>query len=478
MGGLIFGAARRAGGWPRLLPLLLCFCFLLPPAAAAQTGPPGRFSDVRGHWAQSQIARLAALDIFRGYPDGTFRPEQPVTELEAVALIVRAGGFKTGPGQPAGSGGAGGAGGAVPAVPWGQNDFHLAVAKQFIPADMLAAFSPDRAITRAQLAGILARAFYLPRPGAAAPGPGVGTAPAWPAFHDLDGVSASYRADIQAVAAAGVMSGYPDGTFRPDRPLTRAEMAAALSNLLDLGWVKVAPGRLLTGWVSRLTSAGGRRQLELTALTGVQNFTLPDGVQFFLNGRSSSAEQALNHNVEIVLSANRQPAYVNILQPRDNPQWDSWYRASVKSVELGEDNRLVVSDLNCQDHLLTISPDAVVTGKNARNGFKSLKEGDFVNVYLRGETVVGVELLETKTASGTVDSISDGRLYLQGVKVSNSRPGWFNHYDYARLVDKNGARISVVGPGDRVQITYLDPDPNGIDDEIPLQIKVLAAAKH
>ncbi|WP_258358998.1 N-acetylmuramoyl-L-alanine amidase [Moorella sulfitireducens] len=37
---------------------------------------------------------------------------------------------------------------------------------------------------------------------------------------------------IRQVMAAGIMSGYPDGTFRPDQNATRAELAAALANLL------------------------------------------------------------------------------------------------------------------------------------------------------------------------------------------------------------------------------------------------------
>ncbi|OAT80343.1 S-layer homology domain-containing protein [Desulfotomaculum copahuensis] len=453
----------------------LAFVFLAAPAAFAQPGPPpGHFTDINGYWAQSQIVRLAALNIFRGFPDGTFRPENPVTQLEAVVLIVRAGDFKTGP--PPRTGAAGG-GGQWPKVPWGQYDFNLAAEKQFIPADLLNAFSPDKPITRAQLAAILTRAFYLPRPGVAAPPPGAGTAPAWPAFKDLEQAPAAYRADIQAAAAAGVMTGYPGDTFRPNQPLTRAEMAAALSTLLDLGWVKVPPGRLLTGWVSRLTSGHGRQEMELTSLTGVQKFQLPDGAQFFADGKVSAAAGALNHQVEVVLNGSRQPAFINILQARSNPAPDSWYRASVKSVDLGKDNLLVVNDLNCVDHILHLSSGAVVEGRNVRQGFKSLREGDFVNVYLSGEKVVKVDLLETKTAGGTVGSIINGRLYLQGVKASAGRPAWFNHYDYARLVDKDGVRTGGVNPGDQVQVTYLDPDPKGIDDEIPLQIKVLSTAR-
>lgn len=52
------------------------------------------------------------------------------------------------------------------------------------------------------------------------------------AFPDTAGHWA--EADIQAMAAAGVVSGYPDGTFRPDAPVTRAEFAKIICELYDL----------------------------------------------------------------------------------------------------------------------------------------------------------------------------------------------------------------------------------------------------
>lgn len=40
------------------------------------------------------------------------------------------------------------------------------------------------------------------------------------------------EAAIRQVVERGIMSGYPDGTFRPDTPATRAELASAIARLL------------------------------------------------------------------------------------------------------------------------------------------------------------------------------------------------------------------------------------------------------
>jgi len=47
------------------------------------------FSDVYGHWAERYIASAAQRGWVTGYPDGTFRPDQPITRVEAMTLINR-----------------------------------------------------------------------------------------------------------------------------------------------------------------------------------------------------------------------------------------------------------------------------------------------------------------------------------------------------------------------------------------------------
>ncbi|RCJ20039.1 S-layer protein [Nostoc sp. ATCC 43529] len=57
----------------------------------AQSSPTTTFSDVQpNYWAQPFIRGLAARNIVTGYPDGTFRPEQPVDRDEFAAIIRKA----------------------------------------------------------------------------------------------------------------------------------------------------------------------------------------------------------------------------------------------------------------------------------------------------------------------------------------------------------------------------------------------------
>ncbi len=47
------------------------------------------FPDIRGHWAEREISRAAALGWVQGLPDGTFQPERSITRAEAMTLINR-----------------------------------------------------------------------------------------------------------------------------------------------------------------------------------------------------------------------------------------------------------------------------------------------------------------------------------------------------------------------------------------------------
>jgi hypothetical protein len=74
-------------------------------------------------------------------------------------------------------------------------------------------FCPDEPVTRAEMATFLTRALRLPS--------------AANAFPDVDTAS-SHPASIGAVAGRRITTGFGDGTFRPNDPITRDQMASFL----------------------------------------------------------------------------------------------------------------------------------------------------------------------------------------------------------------------------------------------------------
>lgn len=78
---------------------------------------------------------------------------------------------------------------------------------------------PNGSITRAEAAAMLARLLNIEAIGSAAK----------PQFTDTE--SSWYNKAINAVVFRGIMKGYPDGRFRPNAPITRAEFTQMISTI-------------------------------------------------------------------------------------------------------------------------------------------------------------------------------------------------------------------------------------------------------
>ena len=100
---------------------------------------------------------------------------------------------------------------------------HTAAIESMAAADVISGFPdgtfrPEAAVTRGQMASLLRRALGFPEGSAT--------------FSDTGG--STHRAAIAALADAGVIQGYADGSFRPDARITRGQMATMLVRAFDL----------------------------------------------------------------------------------------------------------------------------------------------------------------------------------------------------------------------------------------------------
>ena len=58
---------------------------------SSETAASLPFSDIQGHWAEEIIVQYADGGIINGFPDGTFRPDQPVTTAEFIVMVINSG---------------------------------------------------------------------------------------------------------------------------------------------------------------------------------------------------------------------------------------------------------------------------------------------------------------------------------------------------------------------------------------------------
>jgi len=105
---------------------------------------------------------------------------------------------------------------------WAKDSIETLAGAEIVAGVSETHFEPGRAVTRAELASLLVRALRLQvRAGATQP------------FKDVH--SGDWHSGAVAAAyAAGLITGYGDGTFRPNSAVTREEVAALLTRAMKL----------------------------------------------------------------------------------------------------------------------------------------------------------------------------------------------------------------------------------------------------
>lgn len=148
----------------------------------------------------------------KGYPDGSFQPNKGVSRAEMAAILSRT---MTHSSNTAGSSTAFI---DIPAGFWASTDIATAVQQGWFRGTGNNRFQPQLAITRAEMAQLLTNVYgWTASSGKAA-------------FTDVNGHWAQQA--IRNAEAQGTLSGYPDGTFRPNQPITRAEAVTLINKLL------------------------------------------------------------------------------------------------------------------------------------------------------------------------------------------------------------------------------------------------------
>ncbi|MDD3024636.1 MAG: S-layer homology domain-containing protein, partial [Syntrophomonadaceae bacterium] len=169
-------------------------------------------SDIPSHWAKGQIQSWMDNGLIKGYSDGTFRPDNKITRAEFMALVN--GAFKYT--EKASISYA-----DVSAKAWYADAIAKAKAAGYISGYTDNTMKPNSPITRAEAASIISKIDYLQISGTEIA-----------EFTDATALTWSKDAVIGA-AAADIMTGYSDGSFKPQNNIKRGEAVVALDRALS-----------------------------------------------------------------------------------------------------------------------------------------------------------------------------------------------------------------------------------------------------
>ena len=153
-------------------------------------------------------------NYFTGYPDKTFRPESPITREEAIFVVYnitnktdKAHGFPD----------AGYTDTDPNGLYWAGQAIRYLSAKRVLAIFGDDALLPTRPITRGEFVALVMRCLNQ-------------TVTTDKTLSDIAGHP--YESYIRSAIALGFIAGYPDGSFKPDQSIARAEVTVILNKLL------------------------------------------------------------------------------------------------------------------------------------------------------------------------------------------------------------------------------------------------------
>ena len=218
-----------------LLVSFLVSTLVLGTAVAGFAGPkakaPRPFKDLdEAAWALPDITKMKAMDVVKGYDDGTFRPMASINRQDAVIMAVRLAGFEAAAEDEEDA-----------QLPFRDAEQISDYAKGFVavayekgwldslfPNPEADKFQPHKAASRLWVTVLLVNALGKAEDARA-------LTDATLNFKDANSIPQEFVNYVAEAVALGIIKGFDDQTFQPNKPVTRAEMAAMLSRT-DGNW--------------------------------------------------------------------------------------------------------------------------------------------------------------------------------------------------------------------------------------------------
>ena len=221
---------------------LLAVVLMVPAGLAAPVSGGKNLSDLEGHWAQKEVEAAVASGWVDGYPDGSFKPEKSITRAEFTKMLLDAIHL-----TPDSETVAWMKENALTDDIWGNPteytpklydmSGHWLTSQGWLDAALYSGmvvpddyngknFRPEKAITRYEIALMTDRALGLVYP---ANQPVEGELP----FTDKEEILDWMKGYVNESVKAGVLKGYPDGSFQPNKTSTRAEAVVMIQRMLE-----------------------------------------------------------------------------------------------------------------------------------------------------------------------------------------------------------------------------------------------------
>ena len=171
------------------------------------------FTDTTNHWARDSIARWSEeYQIINGYSDGTFRPDDSITRGAFAGILNRLMHYYAKSSANVFS--------DIAGTYWEDDILRLHAAAVYTGSNGKA--MPSETLTRQQAVSLIARAFDVYGDSISLP------------FDDADDIAGYAKGDITTMNDRGYLDGVVTNVFRPNDPITRAEIVRIFDNVVGI----------------------------------------------------------------------------------------------------------------------------------------------------------------------------------------------------------------------------------------------------
>ncbi|GAQ25459.1 S-layer homology domain-containing protein [Tepidanaerobacter syntrophicus] len=289
--------------------LLIVFTLPVFGAEAGNLSPgqlkkAAKFNDVDENfkWAKDAIERMCNQGVILGYPGGVFRPGNNVTHLEAIIMALRVMGCEE----------------ELEDVtinddikkiklPWDDAYYYvaLAVEKNIIKPEELKGFNLNAPAKRYEVARYIVRALDMESEATEHMDEEL-------PFKDAKAIPENAIGYVYVAVKLGLMEGDTNGTFKPNEPITRAEMAV----LMDRLDVFFAPENMFAGTIEDIDLDELTITLENDSETVTYNVLKHATV--YIDGKYYSLKDLnIGDTVKVILDKNENVIFIQVTERAD-----------------------------------------------------------------------------------------------------------------------------------------------------------------
>ena len=265
-----------------ILLLIACLLILLPFQAFA-----GEFSDTKKHWALMEVNEIASAGIVDGYPDKTFKPQNTVTHLEALTMIIKSLGLEA---QAKKLDLTKGNYNFPEGITWGKEYLALAADKAIISKEKMSYLKPNVATNRAEIAVMFANALNLSADESEL------------TFADNEQIPEVFRSSVAGIVKIGIMQGQTGNKFAPGEMITRAETVTIISRLFTKGMINPNPSNYFINKIAEIDKTNQLIVIEKSE-SAIYPYLLTTDCLIYRDGKKATLNDfQKNDNVKIVLN--------------------------------------------------------------------------------------------------------------------------------------------------------------------------------